>query len=127
MSHFAWVKDGVVAQVLVADSIDDLAQITPAAATGQWIQTSYNTRGGVHYRPDSDIPSADQSKALRKNFAGIGFAYDADLDAFIPPKDYPSWILNRDTCLWEPPTARPEGQGPFDWNEATATWVAASL
>lgn len=81
-----------------------------------WIQCSYNTRNGIHYEPNSDTPSADQSKALRKNYAGYGWTYDSIRDAFIPPQQYPSWILNETTCLWEPPIVRPEGTG-WKWDE----------
>ena len=86
MAHFAKVRDGLVVDVIVAEPeffdtfVDDSA--------GQWIQTSYNTRGGVHYDQDGN-ESADQSKSLRKNYAGVGFSYDHALDAFIPPKPYP--------------------------------------
>jgi hypothetical protein len=99
MSHFANVVDGVVTQVIVAeqDFIDVIAGSTP----GEWIQTSYNTRGGVHYKPDSHEPSEDQSKALRKNYAGIGYTYDKERDAFIPPKpNEGNWVLDETTCLW---------------------------
>lgn len=71
----------------------------------EWIQTSYNTRGGIHYQPDSDIPSEDQIKSLRKNYAGIGYTYDPVRDAFIPQKPSDQYILNEETCLWELPTS----------------------
>jgi hypothetical protein len=127
MSHFAWVEDGMVQNVVVADSIADLETITPPASQGQWIQTSYNTRGGMHYLPNSDTPSPDQSKALRKNFAGIGFTYDAENDAFIPPKDYPSWELDRETCLWKPPVPRPSDGNVYYWDEDGRVWVEATV
>jgi hypothetical protein len=78
-----------------------------------WKQTSYNTRGGVHVLGGTPF---------RKNFAGIGYTYDEDKDAFIPPKPYPSWILNETTCLWEAPVVRPEGKELYDWNETNQTW-----
>jgi len=78
-----------------------------------WKQTSYNTRGGVHVLGGTPF---------RKNFAGIGYTYDEDKDAFIPPKPYPSWILNETTCLWEPPVVRPEGKEMYTWNETNQTW-----
>ena len=78
-----------------------------------WKQTSYNTRGGVHVFGGTPF---------RKNFAGIGYTYDEDKDAFIPPKPYPSWILNETTCLWEPPVVRPEGKEMYTWNETNQTW-----
>jgi hypothetical protein len=120
MAHFAKVNNGIVEQVIVADPefFDTFVDSSP----GQWIQTSYNTRGGVHYDPATGEPSADQSKALRKNYAGIGYSYDATRDAFIPPKPYASWTLNEDTCLWDAPVAMPTEGGPYTWNESTQTW-----
>ena len=130
MAHFAKVNEhGIVDKVLVAEQeyIDTYIDDTP----GWMIQTSYNTYGGVHYTQSPDgtrIPSEDQSKALRKNYAGIGFTYDFERDAFIPPKPYPSWSLNEDTCLWEPPIPCPEGwidetHRYFHlWNEETGSW-----
>ena len=120
MAHFAKVNNGIVEKVLVAESeffetfVDDSA--------GEWIQTSYNTRGGVHYQPNSDIPSEDQSKALRKNYAGIGYTYDRERDAFIPPKPYASWILNEQTCLWDSPVPYPTDNKHYEWNEETQSW-----
>lgn len=120
MAHFAKVNNGIVEQVIVAEQefFDTFVDSSP----GQWIQTSYNTRGGVHYTDGQ--PSADQSKALRKNYAGIGYSYDAQRDAFIPPKPYASWVLNEDTCLWDAPVAMPTEGGPYTWNESTQTWDA---
>ena len=83
-------------------------------------QTSYNTSGGVHYTGGE--PSEDQSKALRYNYAGIGFTYDADRDAFIPPQPYASWVLDEDTCLWVAPIAYP-AEGVHTWDEEAGDWV----
>ena len=80
MAHYAKVRDGIVLQVIVAEA--DFFKTFVDTEPGRWIQTSYNTRGGVHYEPNSITPSSDQSKALRKNYAGIGFLYDSDKDAF---------------------------------------------
>jgi hypothetical protein len=123
MAHFAKVNNGIVEQVIVAEPefFDTFVDSSP----GQWIQTSYNTRGGVHYDPSTGEPSADQSKALRKNYAGLGYSYDAGRDAFIPPKPYASWTLNDDTCLWEAPVAYPTDGGRYTWDESTTTWVEA--
>ena len=123
MAHFAKVKDGIVQQVIVAEQefIDNYVD----GEVGVWIQTSYNTYGGVHYVPNSNppTPSEDQSKALRKNYAGINFTYDSVKDAFIPPKPYPSWILNEDTCLWEAPIPYPDDDdAQYVWDEETKTW-----
>ena len=83
-------------------------------------RTSYNTRGGVHYT--NGVPSDDQSKAFRKNYAGIGYTYDETRDAFIPPKPFDSWTLNEDSCLWEAPVAYPEDGQQYTWNEETTSW-----
>lgn len=121
MGHFAKVQDGVVTQVIVAEPefFDTFVDSSP----GRWIQTSYNTRGGVHYQLNSNTPSEDQSKALRKNYAGIGFTYDATKDAFIPPQPFASWVLNDDTCLWEAPVPYPEDGNAYRWDEDTQSWV----
>jgi hypothetical protein len=94
-----------------------------------WIykRTSYNTRGGVHYTDGQ--PSADQSKAFRKNYAGLGYTFDSERDAFIPPKPFASWILNEESCLWEAPVAMPEDAGTgeppkrYTWDEDTVNWI----
>lgn len=121
MGHFAKVLDGKVTQVIVAEPefFDTFVDSSP----GTWLQTSYNTRGGVHYVPDSDTPSEDQSKALRGNYAGIGYTYDQVNDVFYAPQPYPSWILNTQTYLWKAPVAMPKTGGPYDWDEATQSWV----
>jgi len=85
-------------------------------------RTSYNTRGGIHYNPETNEPSADQSKAFRKNYAGTGFTYDKTRDAFIPPQPYPSWTLNEETCLWDSPVPYPDDGQIYNWNEETQTW-----
>jgi len=121
MAHFAKVVNGVVVNVIGAEPsfFDTFIDDSP----GQWIQTSYNTRGGIHYEANSHTSSEDQSKALRKNYAGIGYTYDPDRDAFIPPKPYPSWILNEQTCLWDAPVAMPQDGKRYVWDEPTASWV----
>jgi len=121
MGHFAKVNNGVVEQVIVAEPefFDTFVDSSP----GQWIQTSYNTRGGVHYGQDGQ---PDGGVALRKNYAGIGFSYDAQRDAFIPPKPYASWILNEDTCQWEAPAPYPNDGSFYTWNETNQTWDAVA-
>jgi hypothetical protein len=133
VAHFAEVTDGVVTQVIVAeqDFIDSLEN------SGSWVQTSYNTRGGKHYDPETG--EEDNGTPLRKNYAGIGFTYDVDRDAFIPPKPFPSWNLNEATCWWEAPITQPEltqeqrdSGSYYIWNEAdyqadnTQGWVLVS-
>ena len=112
MSHFAKVENGIVTQVIVAE--EDFIQTGALGDPAGWVQTSYNTRGGEH----------PEGRPLRKNYAGIGYTYDSERDAFIPPQPYPSWTLVEDTCLWEAPTAMPTEGGPFTWNEETKTWDA---
>ena len=109
MSHFAQVENGIVTQVIVAeqDVID-----SGLFGTG-WIQTSYNTHGGQH----------PEGRPLRKNYAGIGYTYDAQRDAFIPPKPFASWNLNEQTCLWDAPIPYPVDGKSYYWDEATVSWI----
>jgi hypothetical protein len=101
MSHFAKIENGVVTFVTVGRQEDDGREQELCDRTGDtYRQTSYNTRGGVHYDPETGEPSEDQSKALRKNYAGIGYTYDAQRDAFIPPQPSPDAVLDEQTCLW---------------------------
>jgi hypothetical protein len=120
MGHFAKVSNGIVTRVIVAeaDFFNNFVDDSP----GQWIQTSYNTRGGVHYQPNTNEPSEDQSKALRKNYAGIGYTYDTAKDAFIPPQPFNSWTLNEDTCLWDSPVPYPTDGKLYKWNEEILNW-----
>lgn len=121
MAHFAKVVNGLVTQVIVAEP--EFFQTFVDSSPGEWIQTSYNTRGGVHYNPETQEPSEDQTKALRKNYAGIGFTYDRVKDAFIPPQPFPSWVLDEDTCLWGAPVAYPDDGKLYQWDEPTTSWV----
>ena len=111
MAHYAKVNNGIVEQVLVAEPefFETFVDTTP----GEWIQTSYNTFGNQH---------ALGGTPLRKNYAGIGFTYDKNLDAFIPPKPYASWILDEETCLWNAPVAMPTDGQVYTWNESTQSW-----
>ena len=111
MAHFAKVNNGIVEQVIVAEP--EFFNTFVDSSPGQWIQTSYNTYGGVHKLGGTP---------LRKNFAGIGYTYDAIRDAFIPPKPYASWTFNEDTCLWDPPTPYPDDGPEYLWNESTTSW-----
>jgi len=98
--------------------IDFLTKLTGWAV---WKQTSYNTRGGKYYNYNGTL--GNQSKAFRKNYAGIGYTYDENRDAFIPPKpNLPSWILNESTCLWEAPVVMPTDGERYTWNELTLSW-----
>jgi hypothetical protein len=112
MSHFAKVLDGKVVNVIVAEAefFDTFVDSSP----GQWIQTSYNTHGGVH--ANGDTP-------LRKNYAGIGYTYDSVRDAFFAPQPYESWTLDEETCLWQSPVAMPTDEKEYEWNEESTQWV----
>jgi hypothetical protein len=121
MGHFAKVVDGRVTQIIVAEP--DFFNTFIDSSPGEWIQTSYNTRGGVHYDRETGEPSTDQSKALRKNYAGIGYNYNRERDAFIPPQPYMSWILNEDTCLWDPPIPYSDDGKNYQWNEDEQNWI----
>ncbi len=120
MAHYAHVTNGIVDQVIVAEQ--DFIDSGAVGSASEWVQTSYNTRGGVHYQADSNTPSADQSKALRKNYAGVGYTYDAAKDAFIPPQPFASWILDDASCLWNAPVAMPTDGKAYSWDEATTSW-----
>jgi hypothetical protein len=122
MSYFAQIIDGIVDTVIVADQ----TVIDSFPDPQNWIETSYNTRGGIYYLPDSDIPDPDQSKELRANYASIGYTYDLINDVFYAPQPYPSWTISAPTWLWEPPVAYPTGKGFYTWDEASQLWVLAS-
>jgi hypothetical protein len=124
MAHFAKVVDGTVTQVIVAEP--EFFETFVDSSPGEWIQTSYNTKGGVHYNPETVEPSNDQTKALRKNYASIGYTYDRIKDAFISPKPYSKWILNDETCLWEPPVAMPNDGLEYGWNDDEGIWEQLS-
>ena len=112
MSHFAKVTDGKVTQVIVAEKefFDTYVDSTP----GEWIQTSYNTQGGVHKLGGTP---------LRGNYAGIGYTYDRENDVFYAPQPYASWVLNNTTWSWEAPVARPTDGKDYTWDEAVKNWV----
>jgi len=121
MSHYAQLdENNVVVFVIHAKSNDKEDEFTES--TGDvWKQTSYNTYGGVHYTDGE--PSEDQSKALRYNYAGIGFTYDEARNAFIPPQPYASWVLDEATCLWVAPIDYPADGKMYTWDEPTTDWV----
>jgi hypothetical protein len=114
MAHFAKIENNVVTQVIVVANKDTSdangvekeyigAAFCEKLFGGTWKQTSYNG-------------------TIRKNYAGIGYTYNADIDAFVPPKPFPSWVLNNETAQWEAPVPMPEG-GMYSWDEATGSWV----
>lgn len=125
MAHFAKLdENNIVTFVTVGRQEDDGKEQELFERTGDvYRQTSYNTRGGIHYNSETGEPSEDQSKAYRKNYAGLGYFYDEELDAFIPPKPYDSWVLNEETCFWEAPIPYPEDGEMYFWDESEGTWV----
>jgi hypothetical protein len=112
MSHYAKVTDSKVTQVIVAEA--EFFTTFVDSSAGEWIQTSYNTQGGVHLLGGTP---------LRKNYAGIGYTYDRTRDAFIPPQPFVSWTLNEETCLWDAPTPYPTDGKIYKWDEPTTSWI----
>jgi hypothetical protein len=126
MAHMARVINGVV--VAVHSRTPEYNATKPDG--WQFIQTSYNVRGGVYYDNATGLPVENQAQVIaeqdgrqRKNYAGIGFRYDKERDAFIPPTPYPSWKLNEDTCLWDAPIPYPSDNKQYIWNEAEVEWT----
>jgi hypothetical protein len=125
MAHFAQIDDNnMVIQVLVIEQ--EVINTGLFGDPSKWIQTSYNTRSGVHYGADG-LP--DGGVALRKNYAGYGYTYDSVRDAFIPPKPYPSWVIDESTCNWQAPVAQPPQQEGmyYSWNEENQVWDSIAL
>lgn len=111
MAHFARIENGIVMEVIVIER--DVLETGLWGDPANWIQTSYNTHGGQH----------PEGRPLRKNFAGRGYTYDAQRDAFIPPKPFNSWLLDEATCLWNAPTPMPTDGKMYEWSEETTSWV----
>lgn len=119
MAYFAEIDNtSMVTRILaVSDSDEYRGQeflSNDLGLGGIWVQTSYNTHGGIHVLGGTP---------LRKNYAGIGYTYDSERDAFIPPKPFDSWVLNEDTCLWDAPVPYPSDGGFYTWDESTQTWT----
>jgi hypothetical protein len=111
MSHFAKVLNSKVTQVIIAEP--EFFETFSDTSPGEWIQTSYNTRGNQHLLGGTP---------LRGNYAGIGFTYDRTNDVFYAPQPFPSWVLNQTTWLWEAPVACPTDDKVYTWNESTTSW-----
>ena len=126
MAHYAKVVDGKVTQVIVAEA--EFFQTFVDSSPGTWLQTSYNTRGGVHYGADGQ---PDNGVAFRGNYAGVGFTYDSVHDVFYPPQPYPSWTISAPHWTWTAPVAMPSDAGTgtppkqYTWNESTRAWDVA--
>jgi hypothetical protein len=127
MAHYAFLdENNIVTEVIVGKNEGNFNwEQQYASFRGQACKrTSYNTRGGIYYDPETNEPAIDQSKSFRKNYAGVGYFYDEEKDAFIPPKLFESWILNEQTCLWEPPIPKPEDTSKlYRWDEEQKNWV----
>lgn len=122
MAHWAELdENNIVIRVLIGsnDELDEGYQWLIDNFGGTWVKTSYNTRGNVHYDSDG---KPDGGEPLHKNYAGIGYKFDNV--GFIPPQPFPSWILDLETYLWQPPTPRPEENDKYyEWNENNLEWV----
>ena len=116
--NYAKVANGTVVEVIVAEA--EFFTTFVDTSPGSWIQTSYNTRGNVHYGADGN---PDGGTALRGNYAGIGYTYDQVNDVFYAPKPFNSWTLNNSTWTWEAPTPYPTDGKQYRWDEATTSWV----
>ena len=122
MSHFAEISgsNNTVIRVIVAEQ--DFIDSGTVGTGSKWIQTSYNTKGGVHYGDVSGSYAPDGGTQLRKNYATIGYTYDESRNAFIPPKPFDSWTVNEGTCKWDSPSPHPTGSEKYKWNEGTLAW-----
>jgi hypothetical protein len=116
MSHFAHINNGVVDRVIVAEH----GYIQSLPDSSEWVQTSYNTKGGVHYGQDGKPDGKDQ---LGFNFAGNGMLWDGI--GFFSPSPFPSWVLNKTTYLWNPPVPKPKDDKKYKWDESTISWVVS--
>ena len=130
MAHWAELdSNNVVTRVLVGDNNDPAGdegyQWLINNLGGTWVKTSYNAVGGKWRNPETG--EITDNPGFRKNYAGIGYSYDSQRDAFIPPKPFNSWVLNEDTCLWDAPVAYPNDGQFYTWNEETTNWVLVEL
>ena len=123
MSYFAKVENGIVINVIRIDQ--DVLNTGLWGDPSNFVQTSYNTHGGIHYEPNTNppVPSPDQSKALRANYASIGYIYDLVNNVFYAPQPYPSWTISAPTWIWQSPVPYPNDGKLYYWDEATLSWV----
>lgn len=122
MAHYAFLDENNVVTMVIVGKNEGEDGINWEEFYGA-VRTSYNTAAGIYYNPETGLPAQDQSKAFRKNYAGIGYTYDKVRDAFIPPKQYESWLLNEDTCCWEPPIPYPTDGRQYYWDESNLKWI----
>jgi len=133
MAHYAFLDENNTVTEVIVGKNENEENIDWEVHYGNFRKqickrTSYNTRGGIYYDSATNQPGQDQSKAFRKNYAGIGYTYDSTRDAFIPPKPYTSWQLNESSCLWEAPVPYPTDVGTeespkyYTWNEDNSSW-----
>jgi hypothetical protein len=129
MSYFAKCESTANAAARVVTEVISADQAFVDTQPGFWIQTSYNTRGNVHYAPSppAEPGTPDGGVALRGNYAGIGYTYDIPNDVFYAPQPYPSWILSSSTWLWEAPVPYPTDGKVYTWDEATLSWKELEL
>lgn len=125
MAHYAFLDENNIVTHVIVGKNEDEDGIDWEDFYGA-VRTSYNTAGGVYYDPETRQPALDQSKAFRKNYAGIGYTYDPVRDAFLPPKPFNSWILDELSCTWQPPVTMPADGEIYQWNENLLTWEIAS-
>jgi hypothetical protein len=119
MGYYAKIDENNIVTEVIVSNIDFINSLEESSS---YIETSKNMYGGVYYDENTNQPSSNQSQLLRKNYAGIGYIYDENRDAFIPPKPFNSWVLNEPSCLWDAPTAMPDDGEIYTWNEVTQTW-----
>lgn len=129
MAHYAFLTNNIVTEVIVGIDENELIEgLEPEIWYGNFRnqvckRTSYNTANGIHYDSVNNTPSEDQSKSFRKNYAGIGYTYDQEKDAFIAPKPFDSWLLDEFSCSWYPPLPYPEDELCHNWDENILNWV----
>jgi hypothetical protein len=124
MTYYARVENSIVTEVM-SITPEQFTEYALKATDELWVQTNYNTEGGIYYIPNvyPKVPDPDQSKALRANYAGIGYTYDDVNDVFYSWQPYPSWSISAPTWLWEAPVPYPNDGKLYYWDETTLSWV----
>lgn len=130
MAHYAFLDDNNIVTHVIP-GIDEWEQIegqSPEDWYGQFVgqrckRTSYNTHGGVYWNPSTGKQAKDQSKAFRKNYAGVGFEFREDIDGFVPPQPFASWVLDEGSGLWVSPVPYPDDSEVYVWDEDSLSWV----